>query len=166
MEMNRNRRISPRGSLAATMIVTAFAAGITLSSMSATAQQTRGPSQQLSHEIGNVSQLSVFIVAGAFVPIAVSGYVVVNVVRKTAETSVIVLKSVGEGISSGVEISIQMTSDALKAAGVMVGSVIEAVAQSTGWALKSQRSQSDGQHKTIGYVLNETGRELLRQEKL
>jgi hypothetical protein len=166
MKMDKNTIASPRRSLATTMIVTGFAASIALSSMSASAQQTRSPSQQLSHAIGNVSQLSVFIVAGAFVPIAVSGYVVVNVVSKTAETSVIVLKSVGEGISSGVEISINMTSDALKAAGVMVGSVIEAVAQNTGWALKSKNAQNNGQHKTIGYVLNETGRELLRQEKL
>lgn len=160
VNLDMNRKTFSQRSVASIMLTTAFAAGVTLSSTSAVAQ--RNPSQQLSHATGNLSQLSVFLVAGAFVPIAVSGYVVVNVVAKTAETSVIVLKAVGEGISQGVEISIHMTADALKAAGVMVGAVIEAVAQSTGWALKNKGENN----KTIGYVLNETGRELLRQEKL
>jgi hypothetical protein len=142
------------------LVVAAFLAGNVLSA--ATAHATN-PSQQLSRGLSNSAQLSLagsaFVVAGTVATLSVAGNFVVTALKPVGEASVLVLKSVGEGVSNVIEVSVRFSASALRAAGVAVGTAIQFVAGAAGWAVRAG-------NETIGYVVNETGRELLRQEKL
>ena len=142
-----------------TMLSAALASGIACSSFSAHAAN---PSQALSRGTSNSVQLSLvgsaLVVAGTVASLSVAGKFVVTALKPVGETFVLVLKSVGEGVSQVVEISVRLTAGALAAAGVVVGSAVQFVAGAAGWAVRAGS-------ETIGYVVNDIGRDLLRQEK-
>jgi|GEM_PF-4931385 len=147
-----------------TLLSAALFAGAACSSVAAHAGNRPGnPSQALSRGLSNSAQLSLagaaFVVAGTVATLSVAGRFVVTAVKSTGEASVLVLKSVREGASQVIEVSVRVTASALTAAGLAIGSAVTFVAGATGWAIRAQG-------ETIGYIVNETGRELLRQEKL
>jgi hypothetical protein len=102
---------------------------------------------------------SAVIVAGTSVMAAGASKFVLTSVKTVGESTVLVLRSVGEAGSEIVQLSLRMGEKALLAAGVAIGGTINLIATSVGWAVRSNG-------ETIGFALNEHGRELMRQEKI
>jgi uncharacterized membrane protein len=125
--------------------------------------ETRSPSQSSSNAsamgLSATFYGSAAIVVGAGVVIGGASKFVVESVKTVGESTVLVVRTVGEAGSEVVQLSLKVGEKSLLAVGVVAGSTINLVATAVGWAIRSSGH-------TIGFALNEHGRELMRQEKI
>jgi hypothetical protein len=144
------------------VIATSAVAGVASAQQMAQAKNVN-PSRALSNASAAGLHASFYgsavIVAGTSVMAAGASKFVVTSVKTVGESTVLVLRSVGEAGSEIVQLSLRMGEKALLAAGVAIGGTINLIATSVGWAVRSSG-------ETIGFALNEHGRELMRQEKI
>ncbi len=160
--MKTHRQIG-RGLAQSSLVASALFVGTAFGYDSYDNVKVSNPSQAISRGLSNSAQLSIagsaFIIVGSVATVLVAGNFVVTALRPVGEASVLVLKSVGEGVEHVVEVSVRLIASALRTAGVAIGTAITFVAGTAGVAVRAE-------DKTIGYIVNETGRELLRQEQL
>jgi hypothetical protein len=127
------------------------------------ANSSQAPSQAASAAMSMGLHASFYgsaaIVAGTSAVAAGASKFVVASVKTVGEATVLVLRSVGEAGSEIVQLSLRMGEKALLAAGIAIGGTINLIATSVGWAVRTNG-------ETIGFALNEHGRELMRQEKI
>jgi hypothetical protein len=174
-----NSRLNP----ALTLAVASAAATSAVAGHTAPAQmvQSHSPSKPVSsvsslHSVSNVANYaamglspafygSATIVAGAAAmgtghgKFAVAGVKPIATGQTGFDTTLLVLRSITDGGSEVVQMSVRMSEPALLAAGVVIGSTIQTIATAVGWAVRVEG-------RTIGFALNEHGRELMRQEKI
>lgn len=140
--------------------------------------EARGLSENLSQGLSGAAALSFVgsatVVGGSIAAVASTGQFVVQSVSTVGEGSVVVLKAVGEGASTvatgSAELSLNISSAALAGASVVVGTGLSIIRETAGWAIRcscgcgSCGGGSDG--KLVGYIVNDSGAALLRQQKL
>lgn len=112
------------------------------------------PSRALAQSVEASIALPVYAVYGSAQMVRDSGQFSVGAVKIVGDVAVVGMKSVG----SGAEVSVQLTSGALKDTGLLVGSVLEGSVTATGLVLVSAG-------KAVMFIPNEVGQSLLHHSR-
>jgi hypothetical protein len=140
---------------------------VSVLSIATSSAQANDPSEALLRDLssGAASVLagSSFVVAGSVATVGAVGNFAVASVTPLAEGSEVVLKAVGEGVgqavTGGAELSVNVGKGAVIASGLVVGTALTIVKEAAGWALTANG-------KLVGYIVNDDGVALLRQKRL
>lgn len=119
------------------------------------AQQPSQMSAGISNASVAVSAASGLVVYGSLLTASAAGQLSVAAIQVVGESTVLVLRAIG----SAAEISIQIGSEIAKGLSIAVGTVVQIVAESVGYALITSG-------RLIAYIPNELGRSLLYQARL
>lgn len=92
---------------------------------------------------------------GSVLAVAGTSFVVTGVVQLSADTTEVIIESVG----SAAKVSVQVASSALRGLGVSAGTAVQAVAASTGTVLVASG-------KVLAFIPNTLGEALLHHERV